>query len=385
MSSDDTNAGLLEKLRKAIRYARLYGIPRTLVKIRGQYHLKRMQGFSESQWVNPACTSPNDPARCVAIIGCGYYSYSVIAFYLRGINARFLRCALDLQRARARSLCEDYGGTYATDDLQRILADPQVKIVFIASNHASHAVYAEKCIRAGKHVHIEKPHVVSGEQLELLTRAQKDMPGTRVFLGFNRPRSYLYSRLREALTQQVGPSMINWFIVGHHLQDNHWYYDAKEGGRILGNLSHWSDLTLQMVGIDKAFPCEIVPATLPGAKSDYVVAVNFADGSAAVISFSAKGQTSTGVCEVLNLQKGDCVANLSNFEFLSVDVGNGKKVFKPFFRDHGHRLNILNSYSAATSQDGCGETLDYIRSTARFFLAIREAMETGNKMTLEAE
>ena len=385
MSSDDTTAGLLDKLGKGVRYARLYGVPRTLVKIRGQYHMKRAQGFSESQWENPACTSPNDSARCVAIIGCGYYSYSVIAFYLRGISARFLRGALDLQHARARSLCEDYGGAYATDNLQRILADPQVKIVYIASNHVSHAEYAEKCIRAGKHVHIEKPHVVSEEQLESLTRAQKDVPGAKVFLGFNRPRSYLYSRLQEALAQQLGPSMINWFIVGHHLEDNHWYYDAKEGGRILGNLSHWSDLTLQTVGIDKAFPCEIVPATPPGAKSDYVIAVNFADGSAAVISFSAKGQTSTGVCEVLNLQKGDCVINLNNFDYLSVDVGQGKQVFKPFFRDHGHRLNILNSYSAATSKDGRGESLDYIRSTARFFLAIREAMESGKKLTLEAE
>ena len=385
MSSDDTNARLLIKLRKVSNYIRLYGLSRTWVKVRGQYHLKVTKGFTEDIWVNKDCKSTDDPKRCIAIIGCGYYTYSVIAYYLGGANKKFLRCTLDVERARARSLCEDYGGAYATDDLQHILSDEKVRLVFIASNHASHAEYAEKCINAGKHVHIEKPHVVSSEQLETLSNAQKSMPGIKVFLGFNRPRSYLFTCLMESLKLQPGPSMINWFIVGHHLQDNHWYYDSKEGGRILGNLSHWSDLTLQMVGVEKAFPCEIIPATLPGSKSEYIVAVNFADGSAAVISFSAKGHTSTGVCEVLNLQKGDCVASLNNFEALSVDVGPTKKTYKPFFRDHGHRNNILNSYSASTSIDGQGESIEYIRSTARFFLAIRQAMESGQKLFLAAE
>lgn len=385
MSTADIKSSLADKIGKVARYIRLYGFGRTLTKIKGQYHLSRNRGFSDAQWNNPKCKSVNDSARCVAIIGSGYYSYSVIAFYLKKLNPHFLRCTLDLQHARARSLCEDYGGAYATVEFQRILDDPLIKIVFIASNHATHAEYAASCIRAGKHVHIEKPHVVSYEQLELLRQAQKAVPSSRVFLGFNRPRSFLYSRLREFLIDQTGPLMINWFIVGHHLQDNHWYYDPREGGRILGNLSHWSDLTLQAVGVDKAFPCDIVPATLPGAKSDYVVAVNFADGSAAVISFSAKGATSSGVYEVMNLQKGNCIASLNNFETLSIDLGNGKKVLKPFFRDHGHGRNIFNSYLNALSQNGIGESFEYIQSTALLFLSIREAMESGKRLTLDME
>lgn len=385
MSADDTNTGLFFKLKKVIYYVRLYGFKRTLIKVKGQYHLKKIEEFLGGKWVNQNCKAPYSSDRCIAIIGCGYYSYSVIAYYLRGVNKDFLRCTLDVNRARCRSLCADYGGAYATDDFQQILQDDQVKLVFIASNHSTHADYAAKCIRAGKSVHIEKPHVVSQAQLDMLTCAQKDNPLAKVCLGFNRPKSYLFSRLMESLSLQLGTSMINWFVVGHHLEDGHWYYDAKEGGRILGNLSHWSDLTLQMVGVEKAFPCEIVPATLPGAKSDYIVAINFADGSAATISFSAKGKTSTGVREVLNLQRGDCIVNLNNFGELNIDYSNSSRRYKPFFRDHGHRNNILNSYKAVTSKEFQGESVEYVRATARFFLAIRDAMQTGQKIVLEAE
>jgi len=179
--------------------------------------------------------------------------------------------------------------------------------------------------------------------------------------------------------------MINWFVAGHHLPDNHWYYDAQEGGRVLGNVSHWTDLTLHLIGRGKLLPCEISPATPAGSKSDYVVAINFPDGSAAVISFSAKGEVFEGVSEILNLQKGDCLAHLNNFEQLVLELGASRKVYKPFFRDHGHCDNIRHSYAAACSATEPGEDAEYIHTTGRFFLAIRDALESGRKITLDTQ
>ena len=128
------------------------------------------------------------------------------------------------------SLCKTYDGAYAVADWKEILADPQVKIVFIASNHASHAEYAVACIEAGKYVHIEKPHVVAQEQLDRLILAMRQYPNARVFLGFNRPRSPLFRRLKDIIDKESGPFMINWFIAGHEIHDGHWYFNEKEGG-----------------------------------------------------------------------------------------------------------------------------------------------------------
>ncbi len=380
MSGDYTQAAFLFKVKKTLRYTGLYGVSRTLAKIKGQYHAKASAEFEGARWENPACRNPNVPSRNVALIGCGNYSFSNIAYYLSKRNPDFLRSIYDIRRSRALSLCKAYGGALAEGDWTNILRDPQVKIVYIASNHASHAEYAIACIEAGKHVHIEKPHVVSNEQLERLLAAMDRHPEVQVFLGFNRPRSVLFRRLKDAVAQEQGPLMVNWFIAGHAISDDHWYFDAKEGGRVLGNLCHWTDLTLHLVGLDRAFPCRIISATPPGAKSDFVVSVIFADRSCASITFSAKGHTFEGVREVLNLHCGNVLANLSDFQSLTLDVIDRKEKVRLRYRDHGHEVNILNSYRAVSG--GEGESRDYVAATARFFLAIREAIESGREVTL---
>jgi predicted dehydrogenase len=385
VNADYMQAGLLFNVKKVMRYIWMYGLSRTLVKIRGQYHLKAVDTFAGTRWANDACRNPDAPMRRVALIGCGNYAFSNIAYYLGKQEKSFLRCAFDAQPGRAMSLCRAYGGAYAATDWHEILADPQVDIVFIASNHATHAEYAVACIDAGKHVHIEKPHVVSQVQLDQLLAAMQRHPAVKVFLGFNRPRSRLFVRLQEFLAGEVGPIMINWFIAGHEIPDGHWYFDDKEGGRILGNLCHWTDLTLHLVGMDKAFPCTIFPATPAGAKSDFMVSVLFADGSCAAVTFSAKGQTFEGVREVLNLQKGDVLANISDFNSLTVDVIDRKTRIHPIWRDHGHGTNIVRSLTGALGGTVPGETLAYVGTTARFFLAVRQAVESGERVVLSRD
>ena len=368
-----------------VRYTLMYGFSRTLVKVRSQYHLKSQQKFSGSQWVNLQCTSPQALNRDVAIIGCGNFAFSNIAYYLNRGDCNFLRATYDPSEARSLSLCKAYGGAYAVSNWRDICEDPHIRIVFIASNHSTHAEYAVECIKAGKDVHIEKPHVVSSQQLHELISAMKNNPKSKVFLGFNRPRSSIFKSLLYYLHKQRGPLMMNWFIVGHPIADNHWYLDQFEGGRVLGNLSHWTDLTLHLVGIENAFPCQVVAATPSASNSDFMVLIKFSDGSCVAMTFSAKGSVFDGVREVLNLQKGDMVANISDFTTLTTDVLNRKKTIRPWFRDHGHGKNILHSLFQSRSPEGCGESLQYIVSTAQFFLTVKEAIESGESKALSRE
>ena len=283
------------------------------------------------------------------------------------------------------SLCKAYGGAYAVADWRDILADRQVKIVFIASNHASHTEYAVACLEAGKHVHIEKPHVVSQAQLEKLVTTMRRHPGSKVFLGFNRPKGLLFRMLQERLAAASGPLMINWFVAGHEIPDGHWYFDEKEGGRVLGNLCHWTDLTFHLVTLERAFPCTIVSATPAGAKSDFVVSIMFADRSCAAITFSAKGHTFEGVREVLNLHKGDVLANLTDFQTLTLDVVEKKVRIRLWHRDHGHRANIFHSMDGASADQVLGEEISYVAATAKLFLAVRQAIDSAKSVVVSRE
>jgi predicted dehydrogenase len=375
---DYTQSSLFFKLKKSFRYFWLYGLSRTLIKIKGQYHMKSSEMFNGDIWVNKSCVTPDYAKRNVAIIGCGNYAYSNIAYYLKKNNSQFLKYTYDIDLKKSLSLCKEYYGAFAVTDWKQILSDPLVKIVFIASNHASHAEYAIACIEAGKSVHIEKPHVVSYEQLSRLSEAMRNNHTSKVFLGFNRPKSILFKKLQKELQSQNGPIMINWFIAGHEISDDHWYFDAKEGGRVLGNLCHWTDLTLNLISLKRAFPCTIIPATPSGAKSDFVVSIIFADRSCATITFSAKGHTFEGVREILNVHKGDLLGTLSDFQNLRLDIVDKKKNYKLFYRDHGHETNILYSIDNMDLGESHDESIEYIEMTAKFFLAIREAIDTEN-------
>ncbi len=375
MAIDYGKLTVAQKAQKVARYVRLYGPLRTLEKVRAQRHMRGDESRLPSRWDNPrpATHGPGD----VALIGCGNFAFSTIAYYCDRAEPGFLRGCYDPAGARAVSLCKRYGGRYAAADPGELIADPKVRLVFVASNHASHAEYAIAALGAGKDVHIEKPHVVDDDQLVRLQAAMRGAPRQRVFLGFNRPRSPHFRRLHAWLGAESGPLMINWFVAGHAIPEGHWYFSDAEGGRVLGNLCHWTDLTLEMVGRERAFPARAIPATFQNSKSDFALAFDFADGSVASITFSAKGSTFEGVREYLNVHRGDALVSMRDFQISTLHRGAHRETFRSRFRDHGHGANVLNSLRGQDSV-----SIEGMSDSARLFLAARVAVEQHRPIIL---
>ena len=85
---------------------------------------------------------------------------------------------------------------------------------------------------------------------------------------------------------------------------------------------------------------------------------------------------------MLNLHKGNLLANLTDFQILTVDVVEKKKVVHLRYRDHGHEANLVHSLDATTEANVPGEDIAYVAATAKFFLAIRQAIDSGEKVVL---
>jgi predicted dehydrogenase len=366
------------KVRKVARYARLYGPRRTMAKVRGQYHMRRRR---------PPFGGLRPPARAdahVGLIGCGKFAYTTIAYYLSREVGSVMRGAMDLHRVRATSLARRYRLHYATDDPRDVIEDPCVDLIYIASNHASHAEYAIEALRTGKNVHIEKPHVVSEDQLVRLCQTMSTSPGV-VRLGFNRPDSKLGHQVRTLLDTQEGPTMFNWFVAGHEIPPDHWYFRPEEGGRVLGNLCHWTDFVLQMVPPERRFPIEIRPARAEQSDSNVAVSFVFGDGSIAAITFSAKGHAFEGVREHLSLHRGDLLLTLTDFQELRAHIRERRYRRRLHFRDHGQADSILRSYGMSTrgGKRTAGQAVEYVWETGQLFLKTREALEQDRKMSVE--
>jgi predicted dehydrogenase len=377
---DYTSKPMLFKLKKAARYLQLYGVSRTLIKVKAQYHMKRT--FTPLPTVVPRIRRTGGSG--VGIIGCGNFAYSNIAYYLNRFAKGSIVGCMDLNPHRAASLCLDYGASYFTTDAERIFADPDISLVYVASNHASHAEYAISALRAGKAVHIEKPHVVSLDQLRRLCLAMGES-SRPVRLGFNRPDSRFGRILENALLGEDSPRVMNWFIAGHELPADHWYFSEAEGGRVLGNLCHWTDFILRMVPRDKRYPIQIIPTRSDRSDCNIAVTYIFGDGSIGAITFSAMGHTFEGVRERFSIHCGDLLGHLDDFQSFSLERLDSKRHFRNFHRDHGHSTSILGSYrvSAGVGTERKAD-VEYVWETGELFLRTKEALEADAAVTLSA-
>jgi len=315
----------------------------------------------------------------VGMIGCGNFAYSTLAYYLNRRFGRVIRGVMDIQIHRAASLFEAYGAGYYTDEARLLMEDPEIRLIYIASNHSTHAEYAIRALEAGKSVHVEKPHVVDWDQLDRLCRVVQSSIG-KAFLGFNRPKSRLAQEAKAVLASQSGPLMLNWFVWGHEIPPGHWYHEEKEGGRVLGNLCHWIDMIYHMVPPEGRFPIAIHPIRHAAFGDDIVVTFVFGDGSVGVITFCCMGDTFEGVREVFSAHRGNILVTMRDFKTLAIENVQKKRTISLIFRDHGHKACTEESYEKTFDASARGESIQYIWETASLFLKTKEALESGNSV-----
>lgn len=376
---DYSKKSFIFKFKKVARYIKLYGFSRTYIKCISQLHLKK-----EYQNISSQSKKIRD-RQIIGIIGCGNYAFSNIAYFLKKSYGPVIASCMDCNINRARSLSEYYGAPIFTDNAKEVIGNENVKLIYIASNHSTHASYAIEALKAGKSVYIEKPHVVSEEQLIHLCNAVDNSQG-RVFLGFNRPSSRFAKIMMNELTQQEGSGTYQWFVVGHDIEPEHWYLNDEEGGRVLGNFCHWTDFLLHIIP-STAYPIKIIPVTNNLQHSEIIVAYSFNDGSTGVITFSSqKGDPFEGVKERFCARKGQCIITLDDFEKLTIEVGDKRKYYRNPYRDHGHRDNILRAYENIEKNLPYDRDWwrQYIWNTGWLFLKTRESLEKGQGLMINS-
>ena len=262
------------KVRKFMRYTRMYGLSRTWIKYKSYKH---EYGILKGSTTNTLTNS-----NVVSVVGAGKYAFAVVAYYMKKHGKYALRYVYDSDHNRRDNLARYYKGNIALS-FEDLLDKGGTKLLVITSNHYSHALYAIQAIERGINVHIEKPHAVTLDQLNELIKALRQNPEVKVNLGYNRPKSELAKMVKHYLSQQNGSLVINWFVAGHEIEPDHWYFDEQEGGRVLGNLVHWIDYTLELIGLENAFPIQIIPTRAESSDSNIVVSYVFGDGSIATI------------------------------------------------------------------------------------------------------
>lgn len=92
----------------------------------------------------------------LAVIGAGYWGPNLVRNAM-ATPAMSLRWLCDLDERRARAVLGEYSTVATTSSYDRVLADPAVDAVAIATPAGTHFELAMAALDAGKHVLVEKP------------------------------------------------------------------------------------------------------------------------------------------------------------------------------------------------------------------------------------
>src|SRR5436190_762949 len=102
----------------------------------------------------------------------------------------------DSQEDRLGPVAEQYG-CRAYTSLDDLLADKNVQLISVATPHKSHAALAIRCMRAGKHVIVEKPLTVDLDEADQMLAASRE---TGMTLGAIFQRRYWPAALKAKAT-----------------------------------------------------------------------------------------------------------------------------------------------------------------------------------------
>lgn len=113
-------------------------------------------------------THPSEPVG-VAVIGLGYWGPNLLRVLSDNpdVDVRYI---CDLDRDRLEQFRRRNPGVRSTTSVDRVLADPSVEAVIIATPVHTHYDLAAKALEAGKHTFVEKPLASSTELADNLVR-----------------------------------------------------------------------------------------------------------------------------------------------------------------------------------------------------------------------
>ena len=242
---------------------------------------------------------------------------------------------------RNAALAEDYARRHNVprfySDAARLIDDPEINAVYIATPPASHAEYAIKTIKSGKPVYIEKPMALNySECLKINKAAEKT--GIPVFVAYYRRALPGFVRVKDMIHQgAIGkPLFVQLQIVKSPSEEETkgilpWRVDPKiaGGGHFFDLASHQLDYLDFLFGPVRKLKSLVLNQAGLYSSEDYVSAEFLFENNIAgsgTWSFSASPSSSRDSIEITG-DKGHIRFSCFNFEPIVLENNEGRKEF----------------------------------------------------------
>ncbi len=188
-----------------------------------------------------------------AIVGTGMIS----RFHAKAIaevrGAKLIACC-DMSAERAEQFGKEVGCT-PYSDMKKMLADPAVDVVTIATPSGAHMEPAVEAARAGKHVIVEKPLEITLKRCDRIIR-ECEKSGVKLATIFPSRFHDSSIQMRKAIDQgrfgrlTLGDAYVKWFRTQEYYDSGAWRgtWKLDGGGALMNQAVHTVDLLSWLMG-----------------------------------------------------------------------------------------------------------------------------------------
>ncbi|GAA3040948.1 bi-domain-containing oxidoreductase [Streptomyces glomeratus] len=263
-------------------------------------------------------TAPQGVLR-VAAIGAGNFATRTLFPELKRVPGVTFSWVAGGRGLSAAHQGQRWGFRTVAENVDSGLASGDADCVMVLSRHDSHGSYAARVLRGGTALYCEKPLGLTETELEDVADAWLHS-GAPAMAGFNRRFAPAVRDLRAALPAGA-PLQLVYRVFGGRLPADHWYFDPRQGGRLLGEVCHFIDMAGFLVSGKPVRVRAVGVDSRDGATAQSVtVQLTYDDGSAASIVYG--GLTPPGAPkELLEIATDGVAARIDDFRSLTVWKG----------------------------------------------------------------
>ncbi|MEE8475349.1 MAG: bi-domain-containing oxidoreductase [Myxococcota bacterium] len=322
----------------------------------------------------------------VAFFGAGNYARGVLLPALpRGVDVN--RVALvTTTGASARRAAERFGFERCATDPESVLSDPAVDLIFVATRHDTHAELAVRALRSGKAVWLEKPVGLTLGEADSVVDAARETGGF-LMVGYNRRFSPHAREVRNTFQNREGPLSIHYSVAAGPPPKGTWITDPRVGGgRIVGEVCHFVDLCIDLVGSAVTTVQARALGRDPELDDSVVAVLGFADRSTAVIEylahasphlpkerFEASADGRTAICD-----------NFRTTRILTTARARRGRTRRTLNQDKGQAAAVAAALDAVRSARPSPFSLHDIATVSRVTFAILDSARSGDTVEIEA-
>jgi predicted dehydrogenase/threonine dehydrogenase-like Zn-dependent dehydrogenase len=325
----------------------------------------------------------------VGLLGAGIFALSTLIPTIKSSRDATLRGVCTATGAHAQHAARAFGFGYCTTETARIIHDPAINTVVIATRHHLHANQVLAALAEGKHIFCEKPLCLSEDELRSIVRAYQGVATPHrlaLMVGFNRRFAPMIARMKAFLASISEPLALTYRINAGYQAPDHWVNDPEQGGgRIRGEVCHFVDALMFLTGSPIV---EVDARALANAgrySGDNVLAsLRFANGSEGTITYLACGDRSFSK-ERLEVFGGGSVAVLEDFRRLELARHGREQTIRSRWRqDKGHRAEWAAFAASVRQRSDSAIPFEEIVLSTLATLRIHESVSTGKRMAVDA-